>query len=191
MNCPVCKRVRLQRIDLQHALPGHQCERCTGIWISARYYWKWLRQHEGLLPPVNAVETPIPIEKKGQARLCPECGRLLRRYKIWPDIPFYLDRCGHCTSVWFDKDEWAAIQSRGLQDQVHMFFSDIWQDRLRAEEQRRRLEKMYHERFGEEDYARIKEIRAWLAEHPQGGALLAYLNSKDPYRALVRPLELR
>jgi hypothetical protein len=68
-----------------------------------------------------------------------------------------------------------------------MIFSDIWQERLQAEEQRRRLEKMYLERFGEEDYAKIKEIRAWLRGHPLGGALVAYLSDKDPYRAISRP----
>jgi hypothetical protein len=40
------------------------------------------------------------------------------------------------------------------------------------------------DRFGDEDYARIKEIRAWLEQHPQRGALIAYLSDKDPYEAL-------
>ncbi len=63
-----------------------------------------------------------------------------------------------------------------------MFFSDVWQEQLRNEEMKRRFEKMYLEKFGAADYQKIKEIRAWLEGHPQGGQLLAYLTDKDPYR---------
>ncbi|MEJ2200378.1 MAG: hypothetical protein P8X63_05115 [Desulfuromonadaceae bacterium] len=42
-------------------------------------------------------------------------------------------------------------------------------------------EEEYRNKFGLEDYGKIKEIRAWLGEHPQGGRLLAYLMDKDPY----------
>jgi hypothetical protein len=63
-----------------------------------------------------------------------------------------------------------------------MFFTDPWQQKLREEEMRRRFDKMYLDKFGAENYARIKDIRAWLAEHPQGSSLLAYLTDKDPYR---------
>jgi Zn-finger nucleic acid-binding protein len=99
-------------------------------------------------------------------------------------VEFYLDRCEQCMSVWFDRDEWAALHDRGLHDRVHLFFQDPWQRRLRAEETRQLLEKMYRERFGERDYARIREIRAWLHQHLLQGALVAYLTDKDPYRAI-------
>ena len=63
-----------------------------------------------------------------------------------------------------------------------MFFTDVWQQKLRNEEMRRRFKKMYLDKFGAEDYQKIKEIRAWLEEHPLCGNLLAYLTDKDPYK---------
>ncbi|MDY7077197.1 MAG: zf-TFIIB domain-containing protein [Chloroflexota bacterium] len=185
MKCPVCKRDNLRKCQLETDLPAYQCKKCEGVWISAVKYWKWLKtQNDDLSEPSISVDTPLPVEEVGQAKLCPGCGHILRRYKVWPDVKFYLDRCGHCSSVWFDRDEWAALKSRDLHDQVHIFFSDLWQEKLGAEESRGRLEKIYLDRFGAEDYGRLKEIRKWLDGHPQRGALLAYLSDRDPYRAI-------
>jgi Zn-finger nucleic acid-binding protein len=124
------------------------------------------------------------LEEAAQVRLCAEYGRILRRWQIWPEVPFYLERCGHCTSVWFDQGEWQALRARNLYHQVHLFFSDIWQRELWAEEMKKRLDRVYRERFGGQDYARIQEIRAWLDQHPQRGALLAFLSDRDPYGAV-------
>jgi hypothetical protein len=41
---------------------------------------------------------------------------------------------------------------------------------------------MYLDRFGTADYQRIRDIRAWLQGHPNGGSLLAYLTDRDPYK---------
>lgn len=125
---------------------------------------------------------PFPVLDNRVAILCPDCGRFLRRFKIWPDIEFNLDRCGGCNGVWFDKHEWQTLKYYKLHHQVNMFFTDIWQQKLRNEEMKRHFEKMYREKFGVEDYQKIKAIRTWLEEHPSGGSLLAYLTDKDPYR---------
>ena len=182
MKCPGCQKESLYPRQLEMGLQAYPCKECEGVWLSAADYWKWLESRADAPPETASIETPLPVEVEGRARICPESGHLLRRYKVWPDTPFYLDRCGHCMSVWFDRGEWEAVQSRGLDDQVHMFFSDVWQRKLKAEESRRRLEQIYRERFGEENYTRIKEIRAWLDQHPQRGSLVAYLSDPDPYR---------
>jgi hypothetical protein len=44
------------------------------------------------------------------------------------------------------------------------------------------LDKLYLEKFGTEDYARIQEIGNWLRPHPQRAMLLAYLQANDPYK---------
>ena len=183
MKCPICELDSLKAHRLEADLPAYRCKRCEGVWISAAQYWEWLRGREDDPPEGPAeAETPMPVEDAGQAKLCPECGHILRRYKVWPNAQFYLDRCGHCGSVWFDRDEWTYLRSRGQHDEVHLFFSDLWQEKLRAKETRQRMEKIYLDRFGAEDYARLKELRGWLDQHPQRGALLAYLTDKDPYR---------
>ena len=41
---------------------------------------------------------------------------------------------------------------------------------------------MYLDRFGPEDYRKVREIRTWLHSHPRGNSLLAYLSDRDPYQ---------
>lgn len=181
-QCPVCQTATLNEITLETDLPAWQCHTCHGLWISANDYLVWLKtladepQHE---PVVNEAALPGDSHK---AVICPDCGHILRRYKIWPNVSFHLDRCATCNGVWFDQHEWDALKIRGWHKQVNAFFTRAWQENIREEEVRARLDKMYEERFGAEDYGRIREIRQWLTEHPKGIYLLAYLTDKDPYR---------
>jgi hypothetical protein len=83
--------------------------------------------------------------------------------------------------VWFDRNEWDVLVAHNLHDKVNQFFTQPWQNRLRAEEARLKLDQLYHDRFGNDDYARIKDVRQWLQAHPQRGMLLAFLQADDPY----------
>jgi len=182
-KCPVCA-VKLNRILLEQNLPAYSCTSCDGIWISSNEYLSWLTPQRGMA--IEGIDLdgdiPLPVVDHRKALLCPDCGHILRRFKIWPAIEFHLDRCGGCNGIWFDRNEWQVLKAKDLHHNVPVFFTDVWQEKLRNEEMKRRFEKMYREKFGAEDYQRIKEIRAWLAAHPQGGRLLAYLTDKDPYR---------
>lgn len=183
MDCPVCKHPSFQKQELENQLIGKRCLRCEGVWISAREYWQWVQTRNTVEKALfDAAEVSLPVETEGQAKICPECGHLLRRYKVWPNVKFYLDRCGSCQGVWFDRDEWDYLKSRGEHGHVYEFFGELWQEEVHEEERCQRLVDLYLERFGAEDYTRIKEIREWLWDHPQQGALLAYLMDKDPYR---------
>ncbi len=181
-KCPVCQ-IDLNQSILEAGLPAYECGQGHGLWISANEYQSWLRnQPPTASPETPGVETPTPAFDTTKAILCPDCGRILRRYKIWPEIEFYLDRCGACNGIWFDQNEWQALKARRLHDKVNLFFTEPWQRQLRNEEMRRQFEKMYLDRFGAEDYAEIKRIRAWLKGHRHGPGLLAYLTDKDPYK---------
>ncbi len=82
--------------------------------------------------------------------------------------------------MWFDRNEWEVLKSRNLHDDVHTIFTAFWQSGVRKEEMRKNLDYMYLTKFGEEDYAEIKRVRAWLDEHPRRTELLAYLNDRNP-----------
>lgn len=183
MKCPVCRTLGLRGQPIEENLYGYGCDQCSGIWVSAPQYGQWLKSRnaneQSLL---ESMEVSLPLEETGKAKICPECGHLLRRYKVWPNVKFYLDRCASCYGVWFDQNEWTYLKARGEHDHIYEFFEQLWQEDLLEAEARERLEQLYLKRFGAEDYARIKEMRQWLWEHPQQGALLAYLSDKDPYR---------
>lgn len=158
MYCPVCQKSRLERIDLEKGLSARTCAQCGGMWLSHAQYLRWLEKG-GPASVDEPLEAPLPSEEPDRAKLCPHCGHILTRYRFWPDIEFYLDRCAHCAGVWFDRNEWAVLKAHGLQDKVHAFFTAPWQDRLRQEEARRRMEKIHRRRFGDELYAEVERLR--------------------------------
>lgn len=183
MRCPLCKDVPLQQTSLETELLAFACPGCQGIWIASSDYQAWLKAHPTtLLEKPTAEAASPPVFDTQQAKLCPGCGHILSRYKIWPDLDLYLDRCGHCNGVWFDRNEWQMLVAHNLNDKLHMFFTRPWQKKLREQETRKRLDRIYAQRFGQEDYAKLQETRAWLDQHPQKSLLLAYLTDPDPYK---------
>jgi Zn-finger nucleic acid-binding protein len=183
MKCPVCQDSALGPVQLEQGLPAFKCSHCEGIWVSSTQYFAWLDQHGPKLPEKPAPESSITVTEVEQAKVCPECGHFLRRYKIWPDNDFSLDHCSSCNGVWFDRNEWAALEARNLHDKINQFFTKPWQDRLRREQTRHALDQIYLEKFGVDDYERLKQTRTWIRAHPQEMAMLAFLQAEDPYEA--------
>src|SRR5579859_742936 len=135
MDCPVCHTKTLAKHDLGQDLESWKCATCGGQWLNSYHFWKWLEDH----PPTRRATTSAPPldlpsgETKG-ARICPECGHILAKYKVGHSLDFSLDRCGQCGGIWFDKNEWEILESLDLQAQIHLIFSDAWQHRVRNEE---------------------------------------------------------
>lgn len=182
MHCPVCTPISLRRVSLEANLFGHQCPQCSGIFISSTDYWTWLDQHGTNLPEQPDGDLITLTQEPTRAKQCPFCRHLLLPYKIAMTIPFSLDHCNACNGVWFDRDEWNCLQHRNLHDDIHRMFSEPWQRRLRDARHRATMQAIYQEKFGQEDYAEVRRVKAWLDAHPQQSALRAYLNAEDPYR---------
>ncbi|HTX92666.1 MAG TPA: zf-TFIIB domain-containing protein [Anaerolineales bacterium] len=181
-KCPVCKNEFLNEITLEDGLPAHQCGRCSGIWISSNPYLAWLKTHGPDLPEKEQDGSNAAAWDVKELKLCPDCGRIMSRYKVLPNVQLYLDRCGNCNGIWFDKEEWNVLVARNLHDNVNSFFTKPWQAHIHEEETKAVMDKLYLEKFGPEDYARLKEIREWLKDHPHRSTLLAYLQADNPYK---------
>jgi len=182
MKCPVCKTDTLGSITLVENLPAKQCTNCGGSWIDSNTYLLW-QQAKGEDAPQKQTASKIdPAWDTDELKLCPNSGHIMRKYKIFADTEFYLDRCGHCNGIWFDKHEWDALVERNLHDNVNEFFTRPWQDDIRAAETHNHLDRLYLEKLGAEDYEHIKQVREWLREHPRQGMLLAFLQANDPYK---------
>ncbi len=182
MRCPVCQEPSLLPTTLESDLPAFACEKCHGIWISSNQYLVWVKAHQPGLPEKTASPGDLPTWDTKTVKLCPECRHLLTRYRVLPGVEFYLDHCGQCNGVWLDDCEWDALVDRNFQDKLNLFFTRPWQTKVRQAEGRLMLEKLYTEKLGGEDYARVQEIWRWLHDHPQRAMLQAYLLSDDPYK---------
>lgn len=176
MNCPVCKKHALKVQDIETGLKSQECPNCGGRWIGSYVYWKW-KEQTGKTLAASLPEQAEPVVKDSTAaKLCPECGHFLRRYPVDHEMGFTLDRCGNCGGMWFDQNEWEALKSRGLHKDVHMVFSNMWQNRIRDKQRQAAAESIYKRMFGPEDYMRICEVKDWLSKHPHAAELRAFLN---------------
>ena len=181
MKCPVCKTDCMKEITLEETLPAHICIQCGGIWIESNPYHLWRAQRTD--SPQQPGRGPFnPQWNTKELKLCPRCERMLARFKIFPNVDYYLDRCNHCNGIWFDKNEWDALADRNLQDNLHEFFTHPWQEHLHQQETAHQMEQIYLAKFGRVDYELIQNTRAWLRDHPQSQMLLAFLMADDPYK---------
>src|SRR4051794_3953747 len=101
MKCPVCLDALLLDHQLETNLFSQRCPKCSGQWVNAKSYWAWRESQRPASLPQRA-DVALPTEQSHpRARLCPECGRLLRRARVGSGLDFFIDRCGHCGGIWF------------------------------------------------------------------------------------------
>ena len=202
MKCPVCKSKSLAPVALDgRLLSAHRCAACGGQFVRGEQFYRWL-DHPDRRTPAAARERDAdtgpdartgsgPVATAGaaglngsldlppvdspHAKICPECGKLMSRYRVGHGVDFALDRCAACGGIWFDANEWEALARVGLADRVHFVFSSAWQAEIGRQEsaagERRRLT----ERIGAGDLAEIDRIVGWLGHHPRRRELVAYL----------------
>ena len=181
MHCPVCQNSSpLAPEALEPHLTAWHCAGCGGHWIRLADYWRWRAQAK-----VESRGTPEALDSGAPApdsdtdtfgiKRCPDCQYVLGRFIVGRNVPFALDRCRNCSGAWLDRDEWATLKRRGLHDDLHLIFSDEWQKGARLEEQRRVAEARLRRRFGSGDYARVREVKGWLDDHPKRSELLAFI----------------
>ncbi len=89
----------------------------------------------------------LPEYDSKKANLCPDCGRILIKYKVQPQIAFFVDHCGTCNGVWLDKCEWEELARANLHNNLNEFFTKTWQEKLKREMSKQRLEENYIKRF--------------------------------------------
>jgi len=181
MHCPVCGTTILSYKQLDEGLEAKECSTCGGHWISSSDYWDWLDKHGETLPEKSFSDILFDIKDLDKAILCPDCGHILLKFKVGHGIDFFLDHCNSCNGVWLDKNEWNALKDRNLHDEIHRIFTTSWQKQIRKDELANRMEQIYLEKFGNEDYEKVKKIKKWLDSHPRRSTLLAYLNDPNPY----------
>jgi Zn-finger nucleic acid-binding protein len=182
MQCPVCKTKRCSPIELEENLKAASCETCGGHWISHQNYSAWIKRHGDTLPEKTFSEVEFDVEDVKEAKLCPDCKKILLKYKVGHGLDFFVDHCPGCGGIWLDTNEWNALQGKNLHDEIHKIFSTSWQNQVRGERMASKLDQVYSNRLGTESYEKAKEIRQWIQDNPQKGAILAFLSDDDPYK---------
>lgn len=121
------------------------------------------------------ADPPDFVADYGVEKDCPECRHRLTRYKVGHGLNFFIDRCAYCGGVWLDRYEWEVLKGHHLHDHIDFVFSQSWQADVKREGQDEEQERRLIERFGEDDLAEIRRIKAWLEAHPKRHELMAFL----------------
>ena len=174
--CPVCSPPQLLRLQtLEPGLQVRGCPNCGGHWIRLADYWRWRAGKGGDVPEKAARESGPASREPTGLRRCPDDGQPLSRYRVGKGIAFTLERCGNCEGVWLDGNEWEVLRRRGLHDDLHRVFSDDWQREAGRVERQQQDEAALMRALSHADYARIREVRAWIDGHPHRAELYRVL----------------
>ena len=170
-------------MELEANLTVASCGSCGGHWLSHKNYSAWLKQHGDTIPEKPFSEVEFDVNDVQEAKLCPDCGRILLKYKVGHGLDFFVDHCAGCGGVWLDTNEWNALRDKNLHDEIHRIFSTSWQNGIRGDRMAEKLDQVYEQRFGSESYEKIKEMREWLQNHPQKQAIFAFLTDENHIRS--------
>jgi Zn-finger nucleic acid-binding protein len=175
-RCPSCVDKPLEPILLGNSdLPALGCDDCGGALLSLLGYRDW-RDRTGA-DAASDARTDGAEEQVSDTRSalrCPKCAGFMTKYRFSTEASNQIDLCEHCDEVWLDHGEWELLGRFALSSQLAAVFTRPWQHRLRGEEARKRAETRWQETLGD-DYQRARTVRTWLAGHPKGRELVAYL----------------
>lgn len=178
MHCPLCKSNEMTSLELEPDLHAFRCDLCDGVWIPGARYSAWLDKH-----PFDVPETTPPSEVEvkeiADAKLCPECGHLMLKFRAGHGLNFFIDHCNVCGGFWLDPNEWDALKRHGLHDNLHQVPSAQWQKDLRQAAVREHIDAWRSGQLGPEVYARVKEFRDWLRLQPGKELILTILTESE------------
>lgn len=167
ISCPGCDKSELSPTTLEDYLPARICLQCRGTLLSLIAYRDWRNTHALPARAASNIGEASNVADSTKLLRCPHCAGLMTKFRFSADAKNQIDLCDRCDLVWLDHGEWVLVEHLVLSGQLAKVFDANWQKRLREERARRRAEERWRVQFGE-DYEKVRELRTWLALHPQG-----------------------
>ena len=180
MLCTSCKSGKLNPSYIDSLFRAHTCDNCGGNWILIEDYVSWKERNPDQEFTTVEVED---VQDSGKALLCPVSGAIMRKLRINKDSAHKLDYSARVGGVWLDKGEWELLKQEGLAGSLNAILTEQWQTKIKDQKAEATFEALYREKFGDEDYEKVKQLRSWLTDNPNKADLRAYLLADDPYSA--------
>jgi len=173
MKCTQCKEHSLEPLEVEEKLLAAACQNCEGLLMPLLNYRYWLSSHG----KVNPTEFEIDqVEDNHQAVICPKCSRFMLKYRIDVDESNRIDFCANCGEVWLDKGEWELLKALGLHDKLPRITTDSWQEHIRAQFKKDRLEGRYKSMLGEAAFYKAADFKMWLDKQENKQDIVNYLS---------------
>lgn len=170
----------LEMVELESNLAAYRCPETGGVYLPLANYQHWLSSLESGFEKQPAFgRPPGPQDAEGQgARLCPQTGAPMSRYKVGFGFGFSIDR-SPTGGIWLDGGKWEAFRDRGFHDELHMIFTPAWQMKVRKEALAESVRASFAKRIGEDTFPRVREFKEWMKLQPRAREILSYLNEAD------------
>ena len=183
MKCTSCKVGVLKPSFIEGQFRAHTCSSCEGSWILIEDYVAWKeRNPEYRFAEAMSFSEDAAVDSK-KALMCPVSGTIMRKFRISAGNDHRLDYSTSVGGIWLDKGEWELLKSEGLAGSLNAVVTQSWQKKVKEETAKENFAEIYRSKFGDETYAKVKELRDWLINQEQKADLRAYLMAEDPYSA--------
>ncbi|MDO6705534.1 zf-TFIIB domain-containing protein [Photobacterium sp. 1_MG-2023] len=182
MKCTSCKQGHLTPSFIEGQFRAHTCSSCEGNWILIEDFVAWKDRN-----PDYQFSEQIDFEQESQdtkkALLCPVTGTIMNKFRISAQNDHRVDYSAAVGGLWLDRGEWELLKSEGLAGTLNAVVTKHWQHQIREQSTQHNFRDIYQDKFGAENYAKVKAFREWLQSQPQKADLRAYLLAEDPYSA--------
>jgi len=180
MKCTSCNTGELVPSFIEGQFRAHNCSSCNGDWLLIEDYISWKERN----PEFSFSESShCEADDTKSALLCPVSGLIMRKLRLSKDTEHRIDYSASVGGVWLDKGEWQLLKDQGLAGSLNAVLTSHWQKNIRINNTKDNFTTIYKDKFGDESYQKIKELREWLIEQPNKADLRAYLLATDPYSA--------
>lgn len=184
MHCTACDGGELMLNAVDGLFTCHLCQNCGGHWLLIKNFLDWKEKN-----PNHDFSTTVSGELEAidsiRALFCPETGVIMSKFKISLKNSHRIDYSAKVGGIWLDKGEWELLKQEGLAGSLNAIITSAWQNKLRSQRSAENFSAIYKEKFGEDDYKKLKAFREWLDIQPssQRMAMKNYLAAVDPYSA--------
>ena len=175
-----CKNGVLTPSFIDGQFRAHTCSNCGGNWILIEDYVSWKECN----PQFSFDESvKCEVDDTKTAILCPVTGTIMRKLRISSSTSHRLDYSVSVGGVWLDKGEWELLKEKGLAGSLNAVLTAHWQQNIRMSSAKDNFAEIYKNKFGQESYTKVKELREWLYNQPNKADLRSYILAEDPYSA--------
>lgn len=183
MKCTACGKGTLNPSFIDGLFRAHTCTDCAGDWILIEDYAAWRERNPEYEFAQDIQFEEVEATEKKEAILCPVTHTIMRKFKVSASNSHRLDYCSAIGGLWLDKGEWELLIREGLAGSLNALVTDSWQRKIREDSAKEHLADIYRDKFGDDVYSKIKEMREWLQTQHNKADLRAYLMAEDPYSA--------
>lgn len=180
MKCTSCKSGQLLPSFIEGQFRAHTCSNCGGNWILVEDYVSWKERNPQFSFKAGST---CEAEDTKTAMLCPVSGLIMRKLRLSSNTVHRIDYSASVGGVWLDKGEWELLKEEGLAGSLNSVLTAHWQRNVRLDSTKDNFSEIYKDKFGQDSYDKVKELRGWLAEQSNKADLRAYLLAEDPYSA--------